>query len=302
MIQLDGGFTFQNMYVYPARGDNSDALAYRYLPLTPRPEADSQGSPMLLSIPMETGGLLQLGTNLGVAEASVDALRLELAARLKLDDPIRIDLEPATLQVSGAWLEASGGGIDKPESPAWEVLASSDTSCFYPFTALFNVQLNADQQAAATAGLNGRPGFLQVRYGAALPIPVQTEVRIFGDVSSLLTELHALTGPPVEQELLNRAGRLLDRALEEGRLKMEKLSSGSATSDLMQRACDEARQHMLDLLLRLFAGQATLPDQTRVEASGHISDFVNYPLDLATDVATWFAGKGLDNIMLPPGS
>lgn len=301
MIQLDDGFTFQNMYVYPAGDDDSDVLAYRYLPLAPQPEIDLQGRPTLLSIPMGPGGFLQLGTNLGVAEASVAALRLELAARLKLEDPARIDLEPAALQVSGARLQA-GGGADNPKSPAWENLASSDTSGFYPFTALFNVQLNADQQAPATACLNGRQGFLQVCYDATLPIPVQAEVRIFGDVRALLAELHALTGPPVAPELLKQVGRLLDLALEQGRLKVEKLTSDSAASGVMQRAYDEARQHMLDLLLKVFSGQAILPDQARAEASAHISDFVNYPLDLATDLATWFAGKGIDHIMLPPGS
>ncbi len=301
MIQLNGGFLFQSLYVYPNDSGESDARAYRYLPLEPQPETSPQGHPTVLCIPTETGGFLQMGTHLGSTEASIEALRLKLAACLKLDDTAGIDLQPGELRVSGARLQI-GSGADLSKPSVWEDLASSTTSGFYPFTALFHLQLNADQQTAVTAALSGQRGFLQVRYDAVVIIPAQAKIRIFGDVHALLAELHALTDPLLTEELIKQAERLLDQALDQGRLNIEDLSTAYTPVDLYQRAYDESRRRMLDLLLDRFAGQFAQANQALAEASADISESVNCPLDLVTDVATWFGRTGADHIVIPPGS
>lgn len=344
MIQIAGGFQFRDLYIYPEQGEHASPDQFFYFPVTPQPETDSQGRPTLLSIPTGQGGFLQLGTHLGAGQDEgelIEEARRELVGRLNepaspvetsgalpvppmhgVGDPLNILLEPAPMKVRQARLQL-GKGEEDPS--AAEVLAQSDTSGFHPFTALFNAQLNAEQQARVVAALNGRPGFLQVIYDASLSLPVQASARFLGDIRGMIAELAAIPGrkpvtaPDVTDpagssgaDLYHLADELLQKAVEQGQVKVETQSSDSAPQSLQQHAIDEARQRMLNLLVHEARRRAQTPpvqvlagsvDQAHAEAAASFTDSVEYPLSLVTDVATWFGGqrKGTDHLMFLPG-
>jgi len=174
-------------------------------------------------------------------------------------------------------------------------VSRSDTSGFPPYTALFHVQTNAEQQAAVMAALNGRAGFLRVIYDAALPVPVKASVRIRGDARDLLAELFTTS------ENADRTARLrllLEEAIAQEKLTMEVDTKENTPKDLSQRAVEQTKARMIEMLLQVQAKD--LPDQAAVEASVVLEDSIELPLELITDVASWFAGKGAEHIILPP--
>jgi len=344
MIQIAGGFQFRDLYIYPEQGVDASPYRFFYFPINPQPETDSQGRPTLLSIPTGQGGFLQLGTHLGAGNEEselVETARQELMVRMKLPastvettgapsgpvmrgvvNPVNILLEPAPLHVSNARLQL-GSGEENASVP--EDLAQNETSGFYPFTALFSVQLNAEQQAHVMSALNGRTGFLYVRYDASLFIPMQTSAHILGDIREIVAELVAFlrASPPAapgvmdpvdpsRANLFNLATVLLEKTIAQGQMKVETQSSDSAPQNLSGRAIDGARQHMLELVVSEARRQAQTPpiqtsslglDLAHAETSASFTDSVGYPLSLVTDVASWFGGqtKGTDHLMLLPG-
>jgi hypothetical protein len=339
MIEIAGGFQFHEFYVYPAAESELGAWQnkFYYFSTNPKPETDAQGRPSLMSIPMNAGGLLQLGAHLGLGSAEnelLEVLRSELSVRLRLPDlaaqvgagapasapglepktPATLSLEPAPLQVKNAKLQLGNGS---ESAPVFVDLASSDTSGFFPFAALFSVQLNTAQQASVAAALNGRKGFLLVSYEAGLPIPVQGSSRMVGDLRGLQAELVAFVrstpGATPEEDLLAAAGHLLDQAIEQGRVRRKGQSSAAAPK-LQQRAFDNARRAMLDVVVAAVlrevhdpSGQAPpgSQDLARAETTANFTEMLIYPLHLVADVATWFGGgslKGTDHIVLLPGN
>jgi hypothetical protein len=288
VIDFVGGFEFQGLYVYPATGEGA---TFYYLPLAPSPEMDSKGRPTLMAMPLGKGGFVQLGTHLEAREQTLQALRAELAARLKLADAGQVSLSMAPLKVTGADMEV-GDGAGK-----FGGLAHSDTSGFPPYAAVFHAQTDAAQQAAVSAALNGRTGFLQVSYAAGLSLPIHAEAHLQGDVHGLLTSLSR-----AQADLPALARSLLDEALGQGKLKLEVQASDHASEDLARRAAEQAKARFVELLLQVQRGDAHLPDQATAQAGATLDEFVDLPLTLVTDVATWFGGQGADHIILPPQS
>jgi hypothetical protein len=348
MIQIAGGFQFQDLYVYPApQAGGTPSNRFLYFPLIPQPETDSQGRPSLLSIPTNQGGFLQLGSHLGPGGPEGEvlaALRDELKARLGqsaspkfpafgsvsartaagTSELAEVSLELAPLQVGAARLQLGKGEAD-PSS--MEDLAQNQSSGFYPFTALFAVQLNTEQQARVMAALDGQAGFLLVKYDASLPLPVQASARVFGDVRAIVTELVAVirtvrmhaagtksSSDPSPDDHDELAEALLDRAIRQGQVKVETQSAEGAPQELRQRAADDAHQRMIDLLVGQARREVQRPpiatspaqiDLARAETSASFSDSVSYPLSLVADISAWFQGgqtTGTDHIVLPPGS
>jgi hypothetical protein len=296
MIQVAGGFEFQGLYVYPATVTPSASSApppepeiFNYLPLAPQPETDTQGRPTLTSIPFGKGGFLQLGTQWGAQEETLKALAGELATRQGVDANL-VQVRMATVEMTSATLQIGNG------SGTWVEVSRSDTSGFPPYTALFHVQTTEEQQAAVMAALNGRTGFLRVIYNSALAVPVQASACIRGDARSLLAEFFAA---PENIDRTAKLRSLLEEAIKQGKLTLEVEKKENTPKDLSQKAIEQAKARLIETLLRVRAED--LPDQAAVKASVELEDSIKQPLEVVTDVANWFAGKGAEHIILPPG-
>jgi hypothetical protein len=299
MIRVGGGFDFKGLYVYPREvggaapeAAGAEAPAFNYLPVQPRPETDAQGRPTLSFILAGQTGFLQLGARLAASEETLQALREELAVRLKLADSGQVILALGPLQVQSATLAVGDGAGNYQE------LCRSQTSGYPPFTALFQVQTDAARQAAVTAALNGREGFLRVSYAATISLPVQARARIRGDARDLLAELaQASRG----DDLPGLARSLVESALEHGALTLELETSEGATPELSAKVSEQAKAHLVEMLVQARRGTLQLPDQAGVEAEVALTELDDQPLELVGDVASWLGGKGAEHITLPPG-
>ena len=298
MIRVAGGFDFKGLYVYPREvgSDVSEVSgagtpAFNYLPVQPRPETDAQGRPTLSFILAGQTGFLQLGALLTAPEDALQALREELAVRLKLADSAQVILELAPLQVQVATLSVGDGAGNYLE------LYRSQTSGFPPHTALFHVRTNAAQQAAVTAALNGREGFLRVSYAATISRPVQVRARIRGDARDLLAELSQASRG---DDLPGLARSLMESALEHGALTLELETSEGAPPELTARAGEQAKAQLVEMLVQARRGMLTLPNQAGVEAEAAQAELIDQALELVSDVASWLGGKGAEHTMLPP--
>jgi hypothetical protein len=295
MIQFPDGFEFQGLYVFPALDEpltafssGSEKGTFNYLPAGPRPETDMRGHPTLTVIPFGDGGFLQLGTRLGAADEVLKALSEALASRQAVGaEPVKIKMAPvkkiaAIMQIG----EGTGNWVDA---------ARSDTSGFPPYAAVFHLQTNREQQAAVMAAMNGRNGFLRVIYAAVIPVPAKVGVRIRGDPRDLLAER------PDALEAADRTARLrllVEEALAQGKFTVDVESTDNAPKDLIQKAMERAKARLIEIVSH---GRAeNQPDQAAVEASAVLEDSIEQPLELATDVADWFAGKAAAHVMLPP--
>jgi hypothetical protein len=152
------GFRFETLYCYPT----GEPSTFRVVPLEPSVRLDDTGAPVGMAVAAGDGGIVQLEVRLGPDGDQVERLRAELRRRLELDDDDAIVLEPGPLRVERVTLQtvdADGGRTG---------IAQASASATVPYTALFNVQLDADAWAAASAALAGEEGRLEVRYDVFL--------------------------------------------------------------------------------------------------------------------------------------
>jgi hypothetical protein len=144
----------------------SDPEVFFFLPARPGPEKDSAGRPTLLMLNTGSGSSLQLGTRWEADASTLERLREHLAEQFAMS-PALVTLRPVGVDVSAVTLALGNGAGDSQE------LQRSRSSGFAPLAALFNVALNAEQTSYAMAALNGRPGFLQLRWQGTWSIPGQ---------------------------------------------------------------------------------------------------------------------------------
>jgi hypothetical protein len=108
------------------------------------------------------GALLQLGVRWGAGAARLEAFREEVARRTG-ERSSAVRLSPLAATVEEVRLELADG------AGGFRTIASSTSSGAPPFTALFNVRLEADQAVLAAEAAAGREGRLRVTYRLSLP-------------------------------------------------------------------------------------------------------------------------------------
>lgn len=135
-----------------------DPLVYRYVPLTPGPQRSSSGDVALTVISTEGFAMLQLGTQWAASDATLTTAQTQIAAQRGLPDASSIRLTPDLLRVERAvlWLHTAAGSTTE--------LATSTTSQMPPYSAVFNVRLDAEQQARVLSALGGSRDTLGVTY------------------------------------------------------------------------------------------------------------------------------------------
>ena len=172
MINLPDQFDYAGIRCYRRPSDPATLL---YIPGAPSPQRSADGTPMISLLRFAPHAFLQLSAQWDTADEQLDALRAALAAAYPNLDVAGVRLDRAPVHVERAALELTSPGGQVTE------LQSSDTSGMPPYTALFNLQLDEAQQAAAAAALGGRTGLLAVRYRATL---AGAPLERVGDVAS----------------------------------------------------------------------------------------------------------------------
>lgn len=296
-IHAPNGFTFQSLYCYP---NLQQDLSYYYLPDTLQPQRDAAGKPVLMLVTVGSGAYLQLSIRWDAPEATLEALRQEIARREQLQnvDLLRLAFAPVTVQ-DVSFLLGDGSGN-------FTTLQHAHSSGFPPYSTLFNLSLNTAQSAQVAAALNGRDGFAQILYEASLQGFVVATATLTGDATKAI----ALLKQEFKQELDRNQDQLhkkepvecIKESIQRGDLQLNLNNDDNAAKDLLERTRAQVLSQAADLLLHFLDDATQIPDITRLEVSATLTEPVAIALPLNTDIATWFqSGTGAGQITPAPG-
>jgi hypothetical protein len=154
-------FSFEDVLCYPGDEPNS----FLVVPTTALPELDGAGHPVVMSVPVAEGRLLQLGVQLGPRADTLERLRVEAARRFDIADPRLVKISMAPIEVEGASLAIDGGDGVLAE------VARHGTSGFPPFSAIFSAALDEDRGRRVDEALAGRRDRATVTYTARVQRP-----------------------------------------------------------------------------------------------------------------------------------
>lgn len=269
----------------------SDPETFVMLPDAPVPQRDPRGRPALTLWVDRAGARLQLGCRWEVGAERLAALKRELLRLHPELSPPLLRLQPASLGAVCAEL-ALGDGVAEAAP-----VASTSSSGFTPYAAVFNVMLDDAQREQALAALHGRANFMTLTYRGALAGNVTATVTIDGDVAEDLEELPP--NPGAEACLAQVAA-----ALEAGRLTMARSGDTGTPEELWRRAEEQAMTRAATELRRLYIGAqgpargaVKRSAEARLHAEVSQSETVELPLVGRADVADWFAaGDGAEHV------
>ncbi|MBE9012972.1 hypothetical protein IQ250_22480 [Pseudanabaenaceae cyanobacterium LEGE 13415] len=137
--------------------DRSDPTRFYYIPGTPGSQETAQGHPAASMIVLDQVAMLQLSSEWSVRSEELNELENAIAKQFDLET---VFLQPAPLSVESVTLSLRTNTGD------FEVLKSTESSGYPPFTAVFSVQLEGDRKAQAIAAFNGRKEQLIITYKA----------------------------------------------------------------------------------------------------------------------------------------
>jgi hypothetical protein len=277
MLCIHNGFEFQGLCYY----QNPDQpLAYYYIPGDPQPQRDAAGTPMVTVVAAGPEGFLQLSVTWDAAPDTLEALRHEIVSRQALKNPAVVRLAFAPVTVHGVFLMLGDG------SGNFSDLQQRASSGFPPYATVFSLQLTPEQHAQVIAALNGREGFLRLRYEAALQASIEVTGKLSGDVARLAAQLQE---SPADVTLAG-VEALLQQAMEDGSLQLTVEAPENSPISLVERTQQLVLTQAAARLLHCLQGEASLPDTSHLEVTAALREPLMLPLEAQTDVATWFDG------------
>jgi hypothetical protein len=285
MTDVPPGFDFRGVYCYP---DGGDPASFIYVPGDPSPERDPARRPTLMLWATDQGAILQLGTQWTLDESTLLALREHIVERFAEShlQPLQVRLMPVQAAIEKVTL-AIGDGAGR-----FEEIQSVGSSGFPPYTALFHVQITAQQKAYTVGALSGNSDYMEVTYLGSLPATVPTSTSITGDASTDVTHLgKGATAASAQAQL--------DAAIAAGRLRIQHAHPPGAPEDLRHAVETQAREMAAALLLKMARG---IPPASSLDASAFAvtasrTETTSLLLERSTDVGTWFPdGRGTDHV------
>lgn len=159
---------------------------YPYLPLTADVQRDPAGAPVVALTRVGDRGFLSFCGLWQTGADDLEALATEIGARAAARSPVRLAFVPVEAASCAAML-GDGTGAFTP-------LATTDTSGYPPYPALFNLDLDGEPLAAAQRALAGEAGWFGFEYRAALPRPVRVRARLEAEGARLGDWLAAQIG------------------------------------------------------------------------------------------------------------
>lgn len=289
-------FKLPTVFGYP----NPDrANAYYYLPRQLQPQRDSADTPTLNLVSMGSGAYLQLSVRWEAETSTLDALRQRIAKQQESTsvDPAGILLTFAPVTVQHVSLQLGDG------TGHWTERQRAKSSGFPPYTTLFNLQLDAEQNAQVAAALNGRTDFCQICYAVSLPGAVEAVGQVLGDATGAIAHLQSSLQTEPSSDLHTLAHNSLQAALNRGELQLAVSMSQDAPPSLEETVKAKARSQTADLLLRFLQDETLIPDATTLTVSVSHTQLVATDLELTTDIATWFgASSGQEQLVLTPAN
>lgn len=165
---------FEEIAYYP----NTKAEGqYLYYPTTISSQKDGNGSPMISLIGAGENWFLLVSSVWQAGSESLDELAKKLVKEEKIINVYELKLAP---------IEVKKAELILITQQKEQVLSTSATSGYYPFSAVFNVTVNNEQQKLIAPAFTGQAGTLIVRYTGLLNYSEPIIVK--GDVSDWFTD------------------------------------------------------------------------------------------------------------------
>ncbi|MER9115696.1 hypothetical protein NKH93_03620 [Mesorhizobium sp. M0954] len=270
------GFDFRGFHCFAA---DADMKSWHYLPQSADVQRDDAGKPILSFTDLGSTAYLIFSARWGATNEDIEALRREIAARSGQPDAAQTPLSfaPITSPLCNA-LIGDGRGT-------FEIAASSATSGYPPYAAVFDLALEAEWLASARAGVREQAGFLAVEYLARHRMPIKARAR-FRAPAALMDGLRLDSEDLAEQ---------LDDAIRDGRASIAIEVDGAPDGKISQTLHSKLFA-LIAATIRQSPAHRTVGDaDIAVELEQMIEEPVRAFRDLGTLVA---AGS---NRMLPGG-
>jgi hypothetical protein len=256
------------------RQDGNDPSVFFYVPGDPSAEVTG-GSPAASMVATGSGGFLQLGVHWDASQAQLDQMQDYLRHQFpKLDALPQLRRETLAVDAVNLALRTPDGKTN--------LLATTGSSGFPPFTALFNLSLDAAQFAQASSALRGREKVLTVSYQISGQSTVSCTATIKGDVRADVEQLDA--NADIDSCLAR-----IESALSAGRLEVE-VAGDNISDTLRARATSSAKDRAASVLQRMLAGSDTDLDAAHLLASATLNETRPVKLIREADVGRWFSG------------
>ncbi|MFD1141238.1 hypothetical protein ACFQ4C_08970 [Larkinella insperata] len=254
--------------------------AYYYLPEQPKPQTGADGKPTLSLMVLGGTGFLQLGTVWEADPVTLEELRSHIAnEHNEATTSIRLNFAP--VEVEKVEVVVQTGSEEK-------VLASSGSSGYPPFSAIFNASVAQDDQNAVVAALHQQKGMLRVDYQTVQEALESVKVTIRGAIPTVGASLSELSSLP-------RCREWVVAAIASGKLEREKTGSKKASGELWRAAEEEALDAAAEQVFRYAKGTVFQADETRINVVAEKSETVSNSAIFTTDVSTWFSGNDGDS-------
>ena len=280
------GFDVNGVRCY-ALGDGS----FCCVPASPVPELDLSGRAALSLWLIPPKARLQLGAHWLLTPAEAEAVRAELAGRHHRD-PAEIQLTTAPLTVDSAAL------VLVDQDRVRHELATSASSGFGPYSAVFTVLLEDAATPLVSSAINGARGRLFVEYRARVAVSTPIKLAAAGDVTAEVTA--SIT--PLSRE---DAASVVRNALAANHLTVTRTGPAGIPEQVWSPLQDQLLAAVSEDLQRLTAANPPAP-HTQVSIVRVVTgDYrVADTLTRCADVADWFAdGSGPSHIRavdMPP--
>lgn len=293
MTLFPGSLEFSGIHYYRSQDEPE---RFFYLPGSPGPEKDQQDRPTLMLLVSDQAAILQLGTRWEVEIQLLEEFTKHLAQQYQLDrDAIHISPVPVTIESVMLILNDGQGNFIE--------MQKSSSSHYPPYAALFNVTFTAAQKSQVISALNGHEDILKIIYRGNASIPVAAETIIEGEIFADLVELGR--SPSVAA-----CEAQIEQALYEGRLSLRHTELAiKAPSELQEKVDKLAKEKAVNAVLHMAQelkplkqgiGKTTKQhNESLLKVTASAVEIVSLPLEVTSDISSWFAnGSGSNHMQI----
>jgi hypothetical protein len=255
-----------------------DAESYLFIPLNMGAAKNSQGDLSLSFMIFGGKGIFQVSIEWSADTQIVEEIKRKIARQKNVTpDSLRLNFAPMVIDRADLILIK-----DKKAT----ILESSKTSGFPPYNAIFNANLDKDQQNLVIAALHQRKDTLQVRYYATRAIFAKVLIRIEGNIS---TAKRKLTKNATFIDCKDWILDAIDDNLLKKTVQIDELTDQSLQESTEQEAIDKAANDVL-----LFVKDEAQLTNAALLVEVEKGNDVEIPFVMTTDIASWFKGNEAD--------
>lgn len=269
------------------RQNEGEPDTFYFIPGDPGPELMPSGSPAASMIFGDSAAILQLGVHWDVTPDQMKALQEHLRSQFpQLNSTPQLKREALTVQAVKLALTMPDGSTS--------VLATTSSSGYPPFTALFNLTLHRAHYSQARLAFTGRQKVMSVCYEISGRSHLVCTATISGDVRNDLQQLDS--GADID---VLRAQ--IDSALSAGRIQLT-MSGDDVSEDLRTKTSNLAKDNAAIVLQRMLTGTDATIDAAHLYAAATLNEERPVKLVREADVGGWFTGSNSASFLVSPAT